>query len=534
MKSSEKKNGKPHGKKRMTRRELLKYAALSVPILQAGVASKANASRRGPTKNVILFMTDQERRIQHFPPDWAKQNLPGLTRLKQNGLTFENAFTNACMCSPARSTWMSGYFPAQHGVKYTLEEDMTNILVTPQVELPVRLKNIATVMSAAGFNVVYKGKWHCSKPAGATFVPADLEKYGFSRWDPPDAGANQDMDQEGGGTVDNDGRYMNDTGDVQDGKEGALTYLTSQAATQQPFFMIVSLVNPHDVLSYPDNFGMGTNGFGYPESALVGDINIPATIREDLSTKPTVQQQFLNITKLLGLLHTPQRQRNYLNFYGNLMKSSDSHLVELLDTLEDVDLLEDTLIIRTADHGEMGLTHDGQRQKNFNFYEETMRVPLVYSNPKLYNHALKSKALVSHVDFLPTIASLFDAPLSARSPWQGIDYSSMVLDPSAPPVQDYTVFTYDDFQSGQKTPPYPDPPNHIISIREDRFKFADYYDVAGEVPNQLEMYDRLKDPLETENLAFAGFHRNSEQQKEFERLQLKLQIVKATRLQPLV
>jgi hypothetical protein len=51
-------------------------------------------------------MTDQERRIQHFPRDWANQNLPGLTRLMQNGLTFENAFTNACMCSPARSTFM--------------------------------------------------------------------------------------------------------------------------------------------------------------------------------------------------------------------------------------------------------------------------------------------------------------------------------------------------------------------------------------------------------------------------------------------
>jgi len=267
---------------------------------------------------------------------------------------------------------------------------------------------------------------------------------------------------------------------------------------------------------------------------LVGDIHIPATNGEDLATKPTVQQQFLNISQLLGLLDTPQKKQNYLNFYGNLMKSSDNYLVELLDTLEDLNLLEDTLIIRTADHGEMGLTHGGQRQKNFNFYEETMRVPLVYSNPKLYNREFKSKALVSHVDFLPTIASLFDAPLSARAPWQGIDYSRVVLDPSTPPVQDYTVFTYDDFQSGQNTPPYPDPPNHIISIREDRFKFAEYYDVAGEVPSQLEMYDRLKDPLETENLAFAGFHRNGEQQKEFERLQLKLQIVKATRLQPLV
>jgi hypothetical protein len=47
------------------------------------------------------------------------------------------------------------------------------------------------------------------------------------------------------------------------------------------------------------------------------------------------------------------------------------------------------------------------------------------------------------------------------------------------------------------------------------------------------MYDRLKDPLETENLAYAGFQRNDQQQKEYERLQAKLQLVKATRLQPL-
>ena len=74
--------------------------------------------------NVILFLTDQERAIQHFPPGWSERNLPGLTRLQRHGITFENAFTNACMCSPARSTLMTGYFPAQHGVKYTLEENM--------------------------------------------------------------------------------------------------------------------------------------------------------------------------------------------------------------------------------------------------------------------------------------------------------------------------------------------------------------------------------------------------------------------------
>ena len=60
-----------------------------------------------------------------------------MARLMRNGLTFENAFTNSCMCSPARSTWMSGFFPAQHGVKYTLEEDMSPPK-NPQVQLSTR------------------------------------------------------------------------------------------------------------------------------------------------------------------------------------------------------------------------------------------------------------------------------------------------------------------------------------------------------------------------------------------------------------
>lgn len=487
-----------------------------------------NSSKHKHPRNVILFITDQERATQHFPPNWEKENLPGLTRLKKHGLTFENAFTNACMCSPARSTCMTGYFPAQHGVKYTLEENMP-APEYPQVEMPLDLANIATVISAAGYNVVYKGKWHCNKPAGEQWVPEDVNQYGFTRWNPQDAGANQNLDQAGGGNAANDERFMSDDGDWQAGEEGALTYLTSVAAQQQPFFLIISLVNPHDVLFYPSTY----LNAGYDDSWLVGDIGIPATVNEDLSTKPTVQKQILALNQAMGPLSTPEMKRNYLNFYGNLMKSSDNYLVQLLDTLEAEHLLEDTLIIRTTDHGEMGLAHGGQRQKNFLFYEEILRIPLVYSNPKLYERSVVSKALVSHVDFLPTIASLFDAPASARANWQGIDYSKLILKPAARTVQDYVVFTYDDYQSGQPQGPYPQPPNHIIGIREARYKFAEYYDVAGQVPSQWEMYDLLRDPLETKNLAHENCRRTRHQQREYERLMAKLEMVKESRLQPL-
>ena len=525
----------------ITRGELLKAAAVATPaflLARHGVASAARTGPRTPSApgasgiagmNVLLFLTDQQRAVQHFPPGWTKRNMPGMTRLLKHGMLFDNAFTNACMCSPARSTIMSGYFPAQHGVKYTLETDMPTPQY-PQVELGLEFKNLATVTHAAGYTPVYKGKFHCNKPAnGSTWVPEDVNQYGFTRWDPPDAGADQSIPEEGGGVYDNDGRFMNSTGTPEAGTEGTVQYLSTTAAKSQPFFMVVSLVNPHDVLLYPKAYVSG----GYDTKWLEGEIELPATVNEDLSTKPTVQAEFLRLFNASGPIPTPEMKRNYLNFYGNLMKASDAYLVKILDTLQATGLLDNTLVVATADHGEMGTAHGGLRQKNFNFYEEATRVPLVYSNPRLFKRAETNHALVSHVDFLPTLASLVDAPAHARAPWQGVDYSDQILSRSPRPAQNYTVFTYDDWQSGQASGPYPNPPNHIVSIREHRYKIARYYDADGHRPDQWEMYDLAADPLERTNLAHRGHRRTPEQERQYKRLRRKLARVVQTRLQPL-
>ena len=524
-----------NGRQGSTRRRLLGSAAAGAAM--ASPAGRALAGvRRAPRRmrsvegmNVVMFVTDQERAIQHFPPGWARQRLPGMQRLRRNGVTFGNAFTNACMCSPARSTWMTGFFPAQHGVKWTLEEDMPDDQY-PQMEMPLDFNNIATVMQAAGYSTVYKGKWHLNKPAnGSTWVPEDVGKYGWARWNPQDAGANQDIPQAGGGDVDNDGRFIYDDGPVAAGEEGALAYINSQAAAEAPFFLVVSLVNPHDVLFYPNTY----EDAGYDDGWLRGTIKPPETVDEDLSTKPSVQQQFLRIFNLTGKIDGAEMQRAYLNFYGNLMRSSDNYLVEILDALDANGLTDDTLVIKTADHGEMGLAHGGLRQKNFNFYEESLKVPLIYSNPRLYPKPIRSNHMVSHVDFLPTLAKMFRVPKRARSTWAGRDYSQSVLNPEgARPPQDYIAFTYDDYQSGQKTGPYPRPPNHIVSIREKRWKLARYYDVNGVEKSVYEMYDLRKDPLETNNIAFDRRRMTPNQRRQFRRLRKKLNRVERNRLQP--
>ena len=104
------------------------------------------------------------------------------------------------------------------------------------------------------------------------------------------------MPEAGGGFIDNDGRFVDSDGDGAKTK-GILQYLDSNAAKEQPFFMVISLVNPHDVLFYPSKT---FNEAGYDDSWLEGSIQPPRTNEEDLSTKPTVQAEFLKIFNLTG------------------------------------------------------------------------------------------------------------------------------------------------------------------------------------------------------------------------------------------
>ncbi len=513
--------------------------------------------------NMLLLVTDQQRQPRHWPqdPGWLRELMPNEAELARTGLTFRNGFCNSSMCSPSRATLITGLYPARHGVTLTLtaadlKPDLRN---TPAVvanlaglmlrrgaprrralrqfargalglgppggdepELRPETPNLARMLRAAGYEVAYKGKWHLTQPAGAegwSDRDAELmrERFGFAAWEPPDAGENAKAENFGGGTA----------GPLGEGWDEVYTRQAEawlgQAELPEPFCLVVSLVNPHDVLGYASSHREG----GYEESEFrETGVALPPTIDEDLSSKPTVHSLMqMGMTAYLGPLRGRRAQLDYVNFYAYLHRLADAKVGRVLAALGDPgdpgSLRSRTVVVRCSDHGEMGLSHGGLRQKAFNAYEETIHVPLVVSNPLLFPRSAETDALASLVDVLPTLATLGGAeppagaqgadlsPLLARhaAPERealsraGADFGRVVDHPApADSVRDSVHFSYDDHQAATSQVDAPGQPNRVRCVREQRLKHAVYLDPEGRAAPEYEMYDLERDPEERLNL----------------------------------
>lgn len=483
----------------MDRRSFLRWAA-TAGLGLGGIALDGGGRRArataGPQPNILIIITDEQRAPQHWPAGWADRNLPSFRRLRRHGLNFTRAFTNACQCSPSRATLLTGQYAPKNKVLRT------------SGTLSTALPNLATILSTAGYNVVNKGKWHLTEAFLEPYVATNPEeaaevvahdkaladKYGFLGWNAPDSGTEivaNTMATLGGGVGANDPRYVSGVSPGTATKN-ALEFLATYD-DDAPFCLILSLVNPHDVFVYP-HF-LEASGYELGDFSSL-PIRLPLTFREDLSTKPPVQANFVqSLNELLPIDLDSIEPLLYARFYAYLNVLVDRYVTQVLDAVDTHGWTDSTLIIRIADHGEMGMAHGGLRQKDYTAYEEMIRVPMVFSNPILFPGPLQTDALAGLIDILPTLVTV--AVLQSQAgQWelQGRDLTPLFAQPRDR-VQDQILFTYDD----QLTRPAG--AGHIRCLRGERFKYSLYFDPAGQYPDEYEMYDLLVDPYERVNLA---------------------------------
>jgi len=375
--------------------------------------------------NILMIVTDQEYAHQALPEN---ATLPNRERLQTRGVTFDNHQVTTTVCTPSRSVMWTG----QH-TPHTRMIDNTNLAWIEDLHAdPENLPTIGHMLRERGYYTAYKGKWHESELPQSDSQDA-MEPYGFS--DFQSSGDVQGMPMDG---------VKKDPLTAQE----AVNWLEHRGAEinqSQPWFLAVNFVNPHDIMYFDtdDEEMVQVRGmfpiFSAPQTPLYEQqwaTTLPTSFTDKLSNHPPAVQSYKNLCDgSYGRIPMERKDmwHNHINYYTNCLIDVDRHIGAVLDTLEAKGLSENTIIIFTSDHGEMGGAHH-LRQKGSVAFKETVNVPLVIVDPRQPGNK-KTEAVGSHLDLVPTMlaySGLSETDRQQRYPFlNGHDLSGVVTNPNS-------------------------------------------------------------------------------------------------------
>ena len=550
--TEQKSNGRKAGL--LSRRQLL--TQVSAGVLGATLAASTSPARARPFKgmqaaaatsglkkglNILYIFTDQERYFSDWP---SGLDLPGHERLQEDGTTFTNHYIGAVMCTSSRAIMMTGLT--------TPDNLMYENLDMPWVaDLNPKIPTIGHMLRKAGYYTAYKGKWHLSRAFDQheptrLFTP-EMDAYGFSDYASPGDVVGHTLggyqfDHLIGGSVltwlRRHGRDLNDEG--------------------KPWALTVSLVNPHDVMYFntdapgenvQDNGRLLNHAARAPDTdayKATWDFPLSPTRQEDLTAagRPGAHKEYQDAWDVL-LGHVPnedERWNRLGNFYLNSIKSVDSQLAAIFNELDQLGLADRTIVVFSADHGEMAGAHGGLRGKGPFAYEECIHVPMHIMHPDVRG-GRSSDALTAHIDFAPSFLALAGADSGQAAEFAGRtlpgkDFSSALSSPrtgNPNAIRESVLFTYSGLatvdsnvikaiaaaaaagknpkemaKSGEIKPDL-GKRGTMRTAFDGRYKFSRYFSPMERhspktieeiyAHNDVELFDLSEDPQETNNLA---------------------------------
>jgi arylsulfatase len=516
---------------------------------EAATSQTASAPARtaGGPYNILFILTDQERyfRPGELPKDYR---LPAHERLAKKGIVFENHQINSCVCTPSRSVVYTG----RH-IQQTKMFDNTNF---PWISsLSTDLPTVGDMLREAGYYTAYKGKWHLNKEfetvnelgSPTKIFTKEMEAYGFSDY----FGVGDIIAHDQGG-------YLHDGIISAMGVNWLRGRGMELEAQGKPWFLAVNLVNPHDIMfidtDRPGEPVQARNILGHirpepanPLYAKQWAFELPATYTQALDApgRPAAHVDYIRSHDgLVGNIPNEDwRWRRRHNYYLNCLRDVDRNLVLLLDELEALGLASKTIIVLTADHGDLDGAHR-LHSKGATVYREQNNVPLIVAHPA-YSGGKRCKAVTSHLDIAPTLVGLTNTSPEKKAAitkdLRGKDFSPLLATPekaSYTAIRDGSLFSYNMFayvdgdfmakvvstlqqpdgkaklkEAAKAGAMRPDLSKRgaIRSVFDGRYRFARYFsNKQHNAPasldalfklNDVELFDVERDPLERNNLA---------------------------------
>jgi iduronate 2-sulfatase len=471
-------------------------------LLRLALLGCAWVARAADRPNVLFIAVDDLRpEFNAYGASYIKS--PNLDRLAKSGITFDRAYCQQAVCSPTRSSLLTGTRPDTTKV-WDLETHFRDALPNV-VTLPQHFKNNGYFVQ--GMGKIYHGSlddpasWSVpwQTPKAQTYGRPENQAFnkGLAGLDPDDEpkakGKGKGGKKKKVPTVKNSRGPAFEGADVpdntfQDGKVADLALATLRDISQkkQPFFLAVGFIKPHLPFVSPKKYW---------------DLYDPAKIQlapNKFRPKDAPEYAILPGGELRNYKDIPEGSipddlaRQLKHGYYAAISYTDAQVGRLLDELDRLDLRKNTIVILWGDHGWKLGEHDAWC-KHSNCENDT-NTPLLLSVPGMKTAGAHAKGIVEYVDIYPTLAELAGLPRPGHL--EGLSFKPLLENPAREWKQ--AAFSQYPRSSGKSSV------GALMgySMRTERYRFTVW--VARDDHTKvdaIELYDHQTDPQENTNIA---------------------------------
>ncbi|MEO7650079.1 MAG: sulfatase-like hydrolase/transferase [Bryobacteraceae bacterium] len=433
----------------------------------------------GEKPNLLFLWTDEQRADTLAAYGNHRFRVPVLNKLAANSIVFDRCYDTQPVCTPARSSVMTGLWPHTTG------------LLSNNIPLPKSTKTFPELLADSSYRTGYMGKWHLGDEVFA--------QHGFEEWVSIEDVYDAHFTAEKGTARSSYHHFLASRGYKPDAPESKPVKFSRNFAVRRPIEhckpAFLATEASHFIEKYRDEPWLLYVNYLEPHMPFYGPLNdlhsdteapVPANYPGDnIEREPELYRRSRAKTRENGfdgedLKSRPGWQRLNRNYAG-LCSQVDESVGRILKTLEDSGQADSTIIVFTSDHGEMMGAHSLIGKSVF--YEEAIRVPLLMRVPFRQYKPHHVAQAVSHIDLVPTLLELMGRKAPPNLPGE-----SLVPMLSGKPRRDGHVYL--------EWHTLPKGPNGRTVLSPDGWKMSLF-----DTDNCL-LFHREKDPLEMTNLYY--------------------------------
>jgi choline-sulfatase len=353
--------------------------------------------------NILIIMADQltARALSAYGGSVART--PHIDDLAERGIVFDSFYCNSPLCAPSRFSFMAGQLPSKIGA------------YDNAAEFAAQIPTFAHYLRRAGYQTILSGKMHFCGPdqlhGFEERLTTDIYPSDFG-WTPDWTRPNErpswyhtmDSVTQAGPCARTNQIDFDDEANYAARQK---LFDIARSQDRRPFCLVVSMTHPHDPYVVPEE---------YWNRYRDDEIELPRV--PDLAGREDPHSRRLRHVIGLGIAQPSEAQvRSARRAYYGAVSYVDDQVGALLSTLRQARLLDQTVIMLLADHGDM-LGERGLWYK-MSFFEPACRIPLIVSAPWRFAPRRVTET-ASLVDLLPTMAALAqDDPSTFAAPLDG-------------------------------------------------------------------------------------------------------------------